>query len=123
MIIVLKKQIEKNEKEHIVDYLSGKGFRIREIQGESDTVLGAVGSAAVDHNEIRVLPGVAEVIPISKPYKLASREFKKTDTVINIGGVKIGGNRFCVMGGPCAGENAEQIDTALARLAAFLKTL
>ena len=112
MIIVLKKQIEKNEKEHIVDYLSGKGFRIREIQGESDTVLGAVGSAAVDHNEIRVLPGVAEVIPISKPYKLASREFKKTDTVINIGGVKIGGNRFCVMGGPCAVENAEQIDTA-----------
>ena len=112
MIIVLKKQIEKNEKEHIVDYLSKKGFRIREIQGESDTVLGAVGSAAVDHNEIRVLPGVAEVIPISKPYKLASREFKKTDTVINIGGVKIGGNRFCVMGGPCAVENAEQIDTA-----------
>ena len=112
MIIVLNKQIEPGDKERIVGYLKEKGFRIREIQGESDTVLGAVGSAAVDHNEIRVLPGVAEVIPISKPYKLASREFKKTDTVINIGGVKIGGNRFCVMGGPCAVENAEQIDTA-----------
>ncbi len=112
MIIVLNKQIEPGDKERIVGYLKEKGFRVREIQGESDTVLGAVGSAAVDHNEIRVLPGVAEVIPISKPYKLASREFKKTDTVINIGGVKIGGNRFCVMGGPCAVENAEQIDTA-----------
>ena len=88
MIIVLNKQIEPGDKERIVGYLKEKGFRIREIQGESDTVLGAVGSAAVDHNEIRVLPGVAEVIPISKPYKLASREFKKTDTVINIGGVK-----------------------------------
>ena len=112
MIIVLKKQIEKNEKEHIVDYLSKKGFRIREIQGESDTVLGAVGSAAVDRSQIQVLPGVAEVIPISKPYKLASREFKKEDTVIKVGGVKIGGNRFCVMGGPCAVENAGQIDAA-----------
>ena len=107
MIIVLKKQIEKNEKEHIVDYLSKKGFRVREIQGESDTVLGAVGSAAVDRSQIQVLPGVAEVIPISKPYKLASREFKKEDTVIKVGGVKIGGNRFCVMGGPCAVENRQ----------------
>ena len=62
MIIVLNKQIEPGDKERIVDYLKEKGFRIREIQGESDTVLGAVGSAAVDHNEIRVLPGVAEVI-------------------------------------------------------------
>ena len=61
MIIVLNKQIEPGDKERIVDYLKEKGFRIREIQGESDTVLGAVGSAAVDHNEIRVLPGVAEV--------------------------------------------------------------
>ena len=60
MIIVLNKQIEPGDKERIVGYLKEKGFRIREIQGESDTVLGAVGSAAVDHNEIRVLPGVAE---------------------------------------------------------------
>ena len=93
MIIVLNKQIESSDKERIVDYLKEKGFRVREIQGESDTVLG-------------------EVIPISKPYKLASREFKKEDTVIKVGGVKIGGNRFCVMGGPCAVENAEQIDAA-----------
>ena len=112
MIIVLNKQIEPGDKERIVGYLKEKGFRIREIQGESDTVLGAVGSAAVDRSQIQVLPGVAEVIPISKPYKLASREFKKEDTVIKVGGVKIGGNRFCVMGGPCAVENAEQIDTA-----------
>lgn len=112
MIIVLNKQIEPGDKERIVGYLKEKGFRVREIQGESDTVLGAVGSAAVDRSQIQVLPGVAEVIPISKPYKLASREFKKEDTVIKVGGVKIGGNRFCVMGGPCAVENAEQIDTA-----------
>ena len=57
MIIVLNKQIEPGDKERIVGYLKEKGFRIREIQGESDTVLGAVGSVAVDRSQIQVLPG------------------------------------------------------------------
>lgn len=56
-----------------------------------------------------MLEGVASVVPISKPYKLASRELKKEDTIVSVGKVKIGGNRIAIFAGPCAVESREQI--------------
>lgn len=109
MIVVLEHNIKTRNKKHIVSFLEQKGFRIREIQGEEETILGAVGIIPIDLREVELLPGVARVIPITKPYKLASREFKKEDTSIPVGPVKIGGSRIAVIAGPCSVESREQI--------------
>jgi 3-deoxy-7-phosphoheptulonate synthase len=109
MIIVLESDIADKEKQYIKDYLSGQGLQIREIVGEKETVLGAVGQISIDHRSVELLPGVARVIPISKPYKLASRELHKEDTVFSVGSVKVGGSRIVIIGGPCAVESREQI--------------
>jgi len=109
MIVVLEHNIKIRDKRHIVSFLEQKGFRIREIQGEEETILGAVGIIPIDLREVELLPGVARVIPITKPYKLASREFKKEDTSIAVGPVKIGGSRIAVIAGPCSVESREQI--------------
>ena len=109
MIVILKKGITKEEKDKVASTLKGYGFIVKEIVGENDTVLGAVGSSHVDPRIIELLPGVSSVVPISKPYKLASRELKKDDTIVKVGRVSIGGNRVCVMAGPCAVESYDQI--------------
>ena len=109
MIIILKQTILPSEKDNIKQILEDKGFIVKEIVGKEDTVLGAVGKVYMDPREVEVLPGVASVVPISKPYKLASRELKKEDTIVQVGKVKIGGNRVVLMAGPCAIESREQI--------------
>jgi 3-deoxy-7-phosphoheptulonate synthase len=114
MIVVLERSIKPEEKKHIVSFLEDKGFKIREIQGEEETILGAVGIVPIDLRQVEILPGVARVIPITKPYKLASREFKKEDTSIPVGPVKIGGSRIAVIAGPCAVESRQQIQEVAA---------
>ncbi len=111
MIVVLKKGITLQEKDKVVDFLKGQGFIVREIVGENETVLGAVGTHSIDPRTVELFPGVNNVIPISKPYKLASRELKKEDTIVRVKGVSIGGNRISVMAGPCAIESYDQIMT------------
>jgi 3-deoxy-7-phosphoheptulonate synthase len=109
MIVVLEHSIKPADKKHIVSFLEDKGFQIREIQGEEETILGAVGIVPIDLRQVEILPGVARVIPITKPYKLASREFKKEDTSIPVGPIKIGGSRIAVIAGPCSVESRQQI--------------
>lgn len=109
MIVVLENNITDSEKEKIRNFLETKGFKVREIVGEKDTIFGAVGSVSIDKREVELLNGVEKVVPVHKPYKLASREMKKEDSVISIGPVKIGGNRIVVIAGPCAIESREQI--------------
>lgn len=109
MIVILKKNITKNQKTHIISFLEDKGLKVKEIIGQEETVLGAVGKSGLDTREVAQLEGVSSVVPISKPYKLASRELKKEDTIVQLGNVKIGGNRIAVIAGPCAIESEEQI--------------
>ncbi len=109
MIIVLKQQITLEEKDHIHETLVKNSYQVREIVGEEETVLGAVGSGALDIRTVELLPGVARAVPISRPYKLASRELHKEDTVVKVGNVSIGGGRIALFSGPCAVESEEQI--------------
>ncbi len=109
MIIVLDRTIRDQDTKRVKDLLISRGYTIREIVGEEETVLAAVGIVGMDAREVELLPGVARVIPISSPYKLASREFRKEDTVIPVGPVRIGGLRIVVIAGPCAVESREQI--------------
>lgn len=109
MIVILKNNITVQEKDKVIDFLKEKGFIVKTIVGQQDTVLGAVGTVHIDPRTVELLPGVSSVVPISKPYKLASRELKHEDTIVTVGKVKIGGNRVCVMAGPCAVESYDQI--------------
>ncbi|HYW83065.1 MAG TPA: 3-deoxy-7-phosphoheptulonate synthase, partial [Spirochaetia bacterium] len=112
MIIVLERTIKDQDKARIREFLTSKGYTIREIVGEEETILGAVGIKGVDVREVELLPGVARVIPISSPYKLASREFRKDDTIISLGNpahpVRIGGLRIVAIAGPCSVESRTQ---------------
>jgi 3-deoxy-7-phosphoheptulonate synthase len=116
MVIVLKRNIKPEENQRIRSFLEEKGCRIKEIKGEEETILGAVGFISFDSREVELLPGVDRVIPISKPYKLASREFKREDSIVAVGSIKIGGPRVVVVAGPCAVESREQILETAARV-------
>jgi 3-deoxy-7-phosphoheptulonate synthase len=109
VIIVLSRDIRPADKQALTAFLEAKGFRLREIQGEQETVLAAVGIVPIDFRQVELLPGVARVIPITQPFKLASREFRKEDTSIPIGPIKVGGPRIVVIAGPCAVESREHI--------------
>ncbi len=109
MIIVLKKTATDTQKDQIRAFLKKQGFKIKEIVGQEETVIGAVGRTSLDVRSVEVLEGVASVVPISKPYKLASRELKPEDTIVQVGPVKIGGNRIAVIAGPCAVEFRQQM--------------
>lgn len=115
MVIVLKKDISKSEKENIKSILKSRNFNLNEVKGEESTILAAVGKMAMDIREIEVLSGVASVIPISKPYKMASREFKPENTIVEIPNnrgqiIRVGGSRIVSIAGPCAVESRQQID-------------
>ncbi len=109
MVIVLRQGISAAEKRAIRETLEARGFKIKEIVGEEKTILGAVGIVAMDLREVELLPGVASVIPITRPYKFASREFKKEDTVFPVGPIKVGGARITAIAGPCSVESRQQV--------------
>lgn len=109
MIIILKKDIADSDKAKIKKHLKDNGYIVKEIVGKEETVFGAVGLSRLDPRSIELMEGVSKVIPISKPYKLASRELKKEDTIVKLKNVSIGGNRIAVIAGPCAVESEEQI--------------
>ena len=85
MIIILRQGITPSEKDKVRSFLTEKGFMVKEIVGENDTVFGAVGTVHIDPRQVELLPGVSSVVPISKPYKLASRELKKEDMIVSVG--------------------------------------
>jgi 3-deoxy-7-phosphoheptulonate synthase len=97
--------------QHVIDRLVASGFNVHRSTGESHTVLGAVGvHRDFDHRDFELLDGVREVMRVTQPFKLASRQFNPQGTIINLGrGVTLGGNEVVVAAGPCSVESREQI--------------
>jgi len=94
----------------ITEKVKKLGYDIHADRGVNRTVLGIIGDTSqVDMRNIEVEEGVAEVLRVTEPYKLASRAFHAKDTVLRIGGVEIGGEEVVVAAGPCAVENEDQI--------------
>ncbi len=114
MILVLRKNITEKEFDAIIRRIEELKLKPHISRGEERTIVGIVGDSRTKELERwEELPGVEEVIRILKPFKLASREFKKENSVIEIGnGVRIGGNEVVVIAGPCSVESEEQILTA-----------
>ena len=127
MIVVMKAGSQDKEIGGVMDRLHSLGLQGHLSRGVERTVIGVVGVIATipDLREtLELVPGVEEVVPISKPFKLSSREFEPENTVIDVGGVKIGGKEVVVMAGPCAAETREQVmSTARAVKAAGARIL
>ena len=110
MVIVLNKNVTDEQYENVVKHLEDFGFAVHKSTGVQQIVLGAIGvKPDFDIRKVKILEGVAEVYRITEPFKLASRTFKKEDTIITIGDVQIGGNEVVMMAGPCSVENEDQI--------------
>ncbi len=104
MVIVLDKNVTDAQYENVVKHLEDFGFAVHKSTGVQQIVLGAIGvKPDFDIRKVKILEGVAEVYRITEPFKLASRTFKKEDTVISIKDVKIGGNEVVMMAGPMLG--------------------
>jgi 3-deoxy-7-phosphoheptulonate synthase len=101
------------------------GYRPHISRGEETTVIGVIGHSSPDQlASLEFLPGVDHMVPVMKPYKLGSRDFCPSDTVVSIDGVKFGGEQVVVIAGPCAVETEEQLwETARAVQSAGVKVL
>src|SRR5271168_4638833 len=111
MVIVMQEGATDAQIQQVIDRLIGSGFNVHRSTGESHTVLGAVGvHRDFDHRDFELLDGVREVMRITQPFKLASRQFRPEGTVVDLGrGFKIGGPDGVVAAGPCSVESREQI--------------
>ncbi len=108
MIIVLRPEATEPEIEHIMDRLQELGLKSHVSHGQERTIIGVIGDDRILQNQpLTALPGVESVLPILAPWKLVSREFRKENTIIDVGGVKIGGKKITMMAGPCAVERLE----------------
>src|SRR5438309_4661145 len=111
MIIVIRPNATPAEIDHIVERIHELGLKPHLSKGEHRTIIGVIG----DENKLQAEPlqaiaGVEQVLPIMKPFKLASREFNKKDTVVTVGKVKIGGGAMAMIAGPCAVESSAVLD-------------
>ena len=110
MVVLLKKNPDKTQLDSLTQWLQGLGVDAHISVGAHQTIVGLVGDTSkVDINVIRALDIVEDVKRIQEPFKNANRKFHPEDTVIEAGGVKIGGGHFAVMAGPCSVESEEQI--------------
>jgi 3-deoxy-7-phosphoheptulonate synthase len=111
MIILMKKNATQQQTDHVTEWIASVGYKPHLSQGVERTLIGAIGDdrGKAQLKAAAFLPGVEKVVPILKPYKLASREFREAATVIRVGEVEIGGGGFIVMAGPCSIESQEQM--------------
>ena len=119
MVVVMQEGATEAQIQSAINKLMEMGFDIHRSTGARQTVLGAVGSIVdFDTRNIELLEGVAEVVRISAPYKLASRHFRPEGSVVQLGkGVAVGGEQIVMMAGPCSVESPEQIETVAAFVA------
>ena len=110
MLVVMRAHAGAEEIARVCERIESLGFRPHVMPGASRTAIGITGTQGpVDRAEFADLPGVAEAIPVSKPYKLVSREVKPDNTVVHVAGVAVGAGELVICGGPCSVETREQI--------------
>src|SRR4051812_19018978 len=105
MIIVLKPHPAPEVVEHVLDRIAALGLTPHLSQGVSRTIIGVIGDEdKLQVQPLQAIPGVEQVVPILKPFKLASREFHAEDSVFAVRGIKVGGGHLMMIAGPCAIE-------------------
>jgi 3-deoxy-7-phosphoheptulonate synthase len=110
MLIVMKSDATQTDVEHVIEIIETLGFRAHQMPGASRTAIGITGNqGSVDPAHFENLPGVADAIRVTKPYKLISKDLRPEKSVIKVGNSTIGGGELAVIAGPCAIESAEQV--------------
>ena len=109
MLIVMQMDAEAKQVDAVVEVVEQRGLKAHPIVGAQRTAIGITGNIGIVEPALfQHMPGVLEVIQVSHPYKLVSREFHREDSVFEVAGVKIGGPELVVMAGPCSVESYEQ---------------
>jgi 3-deoxy-7-phosphoheptulonate synthase len=112
-IIVMRRDAAEAQIEHVIERLRDIGAEAHVSRGELRTVIGAVGDrSAIQQVPWEAFPGVERALPVLKPYKFVSRDHHPSDSVVDVGGVAVGGGGVTVIAGPCAVESREQLFTA-----------
>ncbi len=119
MLIVMRHGATEEQIQYVQKYIKSKGFDAHISKGELHTVIGAVGGKVIDPRDIELLDGVKEVIKISSSYKLCSRMFQPTDTIVSVNGVKFGSDYTGMIAGPCTIESEEQMDAVAKKLSSY----
>ena len=110
MIVVVNNNAQKEQFDNLVKWIESQNVRVHISSGEYRTVLGLVGDTSrIDTELLEGLDIVCQVTRVTEPFKNANRKFHPEDTVIDAGGVKIGGGNFAIIAGPCSIESEEQI--------------
>ncbi|MBR6767338.1 MAG: 3-deoxy-7-phosphoheptulonate synthase [Clostridia bacterium] len=110
MIIILKDKVNEKQVKNLTNWLEGIGFELHMSTGKHQTIIGLIGDTSrLDMDLISSLDIVETVKRIQEPFKSANRKFHEDDSVIDVGGVKIGGGNFQLIAGPCSVESEEQI--------------
>tara|TARA_Y100001934_G_scaffold36853_1_gene42521 strand:- start:268 stop:1281 length:1014 start_codon:yes stop_codon:yes gene_type:complete len=110
MLIVMRAEATPEDIERVSNRIQELGFAAHPIPGSARTAIGVTGNdTEIDPGHFDLLPGVAQAIVVSQPFKLVSREVKGESTVVDVDGVLVGGKNVVVMGGPCSVESKEQI--------------
>jgi 3-deoxy-7-phosphoheptulonate synthase len=119
MIIVLRPNSSEKQIEHVIERIRELGFKAHLSKGELRTIIGVIGDESkLQAEPLQAIDGVEQVLPILKPFKLASREFNKKDTVVMVGTVKVGGGYLGMIAGPCAVESAAILDDIAGKIKA-----
>ncbi len=120
MLIVMKSHASEEQVRAVCQKIEGLGYRAHPMPGAQRTAIGITGNeTALEPGAIDDMPGVQEVILVSKPYKLVSRDVKEEDTIVRFAGFEatVGGDELAVMAGPCAIESRDQAFAAAERVA------
>ena len=114
MLVVMQNHATPEQIDRVVKVIEEMGYAARPMPGETRTTVGLVGNdGRVDSSRVESLPGVAEIIHVSKPYKQVSREWREENTIVTIApGVSFGGSDVAIIAGPCSVESEEQIVAA-----------
>ncbi|MBC7852245.1 MAG: 3-deoxy-7-phosphoheptulonate synthase [Pirellulaceae bacterium] len=119
MIIILKSDASEEQINHLVESVEGLGFKAHLSRGTFRTIIGLIGDESkVSPDSLRAFPGVADVIPVLPPYKLASKEAHPQPSVVDVSGVKIGGGNLAMIAGPCAVEDRARMESIAASVKA-----
>src|SRR5947208_16837494 len=114
MLVVMAHDATAKDVDRVVSIIEEMGYQARPMPGAQRTAVGLVGNdGRVDASRIEALPGVAQVIHVTQPYKQVSREWRSENTIVELApGVTVGGDSVLVIGGPCSVESEEQILSA-----------
>jgi 3-deoxy-7-phosphoheptulonate synthase len=110
MIVVMQSSARPEQIRSVVDRIQELGYRPNVSEGEETTIIGVIGHSSPEQlASLEFMPGVDRMVPVTKPYKLGSRDFRPKNTVVQVGDVRFGGEELVMIAGPCSVESADQL--------------